>query len=357
MVWRLFYTENNSMLANLKIAIDRLIRNRFLQHLAFWCLSFLILMNVLKVSAEVKVIDLIYTAIFHIPIMAVVYLNLRLLFPYFLEKGKYIQYTFYVLLTVAFGAGFYLILFDKWIDYFFEGYYFIAFYGFWDISLYFAVYLATTSLLRLARGWFRLQEIETEKNKAELKALQSQINPHFLFNSLNSIYSLSRKKSAEVPNKIVQLSDLLRHVIYDSEYDFIPLEKEVGMIRNYIELQNLRTTDQHKIKLDVTGKLKGKRIAPMIILPFVENSFKHGIKGGKENAYVHIQLEVMGPRLTLSLKNSKGKALSIESKEKHGIGIDNVKKRLELIYPGKHLLIINDGEEEFSVHLQIQLDQ
>ena len=340
----------------LKIIIDRIIRKRLIQHLAFWCLSFLILLNILKVSAETKVIDLIYTAIFHIPIMAVVYLNLRLLFPYFLEKGKYIQYTFYVLLTVALGAAFYLVLFNNWIDYFFEGYYFIAFYSFWDISLYFVVYLVTSSLLRLARGWFRLQQIETEKNKAELKALQSQINPHFLFNSLNSIYSLSRKKSDEVPNKIVQLSDILRHVIYDAEQDFISLEKEVDMIRNYIELQNLRAADQHKIKLDITGELKGKRIAPMIILPFVENSFKHGIKGGSENAYVNILLDVKSKELVLTLKNSKGKALSIDLNEKHGIGIDNVKKRLKLIYPEKHLLFIDDGENEFSVHLQIQLD-
>ncbi|MCK3684157.1 histidine kinase [Maribellus sp. YY47] len=344
------------MWRNIKTYSEQLIRNRFLQHLFFWCLSFLVLTNVLKVSAEIKTIDLIYAAIFHIPIVAVVYINLRVLFPFFLEKGKYLLYFLLILSLIALGSGFYLMLFNKWIDYFFEGYYFIAFYGFWDISLYFAVYLVATSLLRLARGWFRLQEIETERNKAELKALRSQINPHFLFNSLNSIYSLARKNSKEVPDKIVQLSDLLRHVIYDSERDFIPLEKEIDMIRNYITLQNLRTDDQHKISLKVNGELKEKMIAPMIILPFVENSFKHGLKGGSDNAFVNIFLTISDHQLILEVVNSKGKSADNVDLQYQGIGIDNVRKRLEMLYPGKHNLNITEDEQTFNVDLRIEIN-
>lgn len=344
------------MWRRLKIYFNRLIRNRFLQHLFFWCLSFLVLMNVLKVSAEIKTIDLIYAAIFHIPIVAVVYINLRLLFPFFLEKGKYLLYSLLILSLIALGSGFYLVLFNKWVDYFFEGYYFIAFYGFWDISLYFAVYLVATSLLRLARGWFRLQEIESERNKAELKALRSQINPHFLFNSLNSIYSLARKNSKEVPEKIVQLSDLLRHIIYDSDRDFIPLEKEIGMIRNYITLQNLRTDEQHKINLHVDGEVKEKMIAPMVILPFVENSFKHGLKGGADNAFVNILLTVSDHKLDLKIANSKGKSAGETDLRYQGIGIENVRKRLEMLYPGRHKLKITETEQTFTVDLQIEIN-
>jgi len=336
--------------------IGRSIRNRFLQHLFFWCLSFLVLTNVLKVSAEIKTIDLIYAAIFHVPIVAVVYINLRLLFPFFLEKGRYILYSLLILSLIGLGSGFYLILFNKWIDYFFEGYYFIAFYGFWDISLYFAVYLFATSLLRLARGWFRLQEIETERNKAELKALRSQINPHFLFNSLNSIYSMARKNSKEVPEKIVQLSDLLRHIIYDSDRDFIPLEKEIDMIRNYIILQNLRTDDQHKISLTVDGEVREKLIAPMIILPFVENSFKHGLKGGSDDAFVNILLNISDHRLALRVVNSKGKSVSAEDSRYRGIGIENVRKRLDMLYPHRHKLKITEDEQTFNVDLQIEIN-
>lgn len=330
------------------------IRNRTLQHLFFWSLSFLILLNVLKVSAEVKRIDLIYSAIFHIPILLVVYLNLRLLFPKLLEKGKYILYAFSLLMLISLGAAFYLVLFDNWIDYIFEGYYFIAYYSFWDISLYFAVYLFTTSLLRLARGWFRLQEIETEKNKAELKALQAQINPHFLFNSLNSIYALARKQSPEVPQKVVQLSDLMRHIIYETDLDYIVLEKEIEMLRNYIDLQNLRIQDWQRIQFNVEGNIEQKRIAPMLILPFVENSFKHGVKGGAKQVFVNIRLQVEDTFLHLEIENSK--AISLEGVSgPHGIGIENVRKRLELIYPGRHSLKIIEEESTFKVKLSLEL--
>ncbi len=344
------------MIGSLKMNLQDLVRNRVLRHILFWCLSFLILLNILKVSVEVKPIDLIYTAIFHIPIIAVVYINLQGLIPWFFERQKYLQYSALVITLVACGAGFYLLLFDKWIDFIFRGYYFIAFYSFWDISLYFAIYLLLTSLLHLARGWFRLQEMETEKQKAELKALQTQINPHFLFNSLNSIYSLSRKSSKQVPDKIVQLSDLLRHIIYDSERDFIPLEKEIRMIRNYIELQNLRTSETRRISFELEGDLSGKSIAPMVILPFIENSFKHGLKGGADNAFVNIRIKTFSKSLNLEIENSKGKAIEPESMNR-GIGVENVKKRLDLIYPGRHKLKIKDESESFKVHLRIELTE
>jgi two-component system, LytTR family, sensor kinase len=334
----------------------RLSKNRIFQHVLFWSMSFLILTNIFKVSAEIKRIDLIYTAIFHVPIFLIVYLNLRLLFPVFLEKGKYFLYGISVLALIALGAGFYIILFDNWIDYIFSGYYFIAYYGFLDISLYFVIYIFVTNLLRLARGWFHLQEIEKEKTVAELKALKSQINPHFLFNSLTSIYSLARKNSTQVPEKVIQLSDLMRHIIYDSDVEYILLPKEIEMIRNYIELQNLRTPENEKIELEVTGEVEGKKVAPLIFLPFVENSFKHGLKSGAENPFVKIKIEVLPNELIFEIENSKGKASEINDSKYKGIGIENVKKRLGLIYPNQHSLNISDTENTFKVILQIKLN-
>jgi two-component system, LytTR family, sensor kinase len=334
----------------------RLSKNRIFQHVLFWSMSFLILTNIFKVSAEIKRIDLIYTAIFHVPIFLIVYLNLRLLFPVFLEKGKYFLYGISVLALIALGAGFYIILFDNWIDYIFSGYYFIAYYGFLDISLYFVIYIFVTNLLRLARGWFHLQEIEKEKTVAELKALKSQINPHFLFNSLTSIYSLARKNSTQVPEKVIQLSDLMRHIIYDSDVEYILLPKEIEMIRNYIELQNLRTPENEKIELEVTGEVEGKKVAPLIFLPFVENSFKHGLKSGAENPFVKIKIEVLPNELIFEIENSKGKASEINDSKYKGIGIENVKKRLGLIYPNQHSLNILETENTFKVILQIKLN-
>jgi two-component system LytT family sensor kinase len=343
------------MVKGLVDTFKRLSKNRIFQHILFWSMSFLILTNIFKVSAEIKRIDLIYTAIFHVPIFLIVYLNLRLLFPVFLEKGKYFLYGISVLALTALGAGFYIILFDSWIDYIFSGYYFIAYYGFFDISLYFVIYIFVTSLLRLARGWFHLQEIEKEKTVAELKALKSQINPHFLFNSLNSIYSLARKNSSQVPEKVIQLSDLMRHIIYDSDVEFILLPKEIEMIRNYIELQNLRTPENEKIELEVTGEIEGKKVAPLIFLPFVENSFKHGLKSGAENPFVKIKIEVLPNELIFEIENSKGKTSEIIDSKYKGIGIENVKKRLGLIYPNQHSLSILDTENIFKVILQIKL--
>jgi sensor histidine kinase YesM len=318
-------------------------------------LSFLIITNLLKVSVEIKQIDLIYSAIFHVPIVLIVYLNLRVLFPVFLEKGRYFFYGVSVLVLIALGAGFYIILFDSWIDYIFSGYYFIAYYGFFDISLYFVIYIFVTSLLRLARGWFHLQEIEKEKTLAELKALKSQVNPHFLFNSLNSIYSLARKNAPQVPEKIIQLSDLMRHVIYNSDVEFILLSKEIEMVRNYIELQNLRTSENEKINMEVIGDIEGKKVAPLIFLPFVENSFKHGLKSGAENAFVKIKLEVLGNNINFEIENSKGKPLETDHFTDKGIGIENVKKRLNLIYPDSCSLNIIDAEKTFKVLLQLKI--
>ena len=335
--------------------LKRLSKNRILQHILFWCLSFFLLTNILKVSVELKRIDLIYTAIFHVPIVLIVYLNLKLLFPVFLEKGKYFLYSVSVLALISLGAGFYTILFDSWIDYIFSGYYFIAYYGFFDISLYFVIYIFVTSLLRLARGWFQLQEIEKEKTLAELKALKSQINPHFLFNSLNSIYSLARKNSPKVPDKIVQLSDLMRHVIYNSDVDFILLSKELEMVQNYIELQNLRTSENEKINMELVGDIEGKKIAPLIFLPFVENSFKHGLKSGAKNAFVNINLEVLGNNLNFEIENSKGKSTETDDVKYKGIGVENVRKRLDLIYNDLYSLKISENENTFKVLLQIQL--
>ena len=272
-----------------------------------------------------------------------------------IEKGKYFLYGIFVLASVVLGASFYMMLFNSWIDYIFTGYYFIAFYSFYDISLYFLIYIFITSLFRLARGYFRLHEIEKEKTLAELKALKSQINPHFLFNSLNNIYSLARKNSTQTPDKIIQLSDLMRHIIYDSDVDYILLEKEIEMIRNYIELQNLRTSNKDSIQLEVLGEIKNRKIAPLLFLPFVENSFKHGLKGAAENIFVNIKIEVSGNILNFEIENGIGEPIDSGDSKYKGIGIINVKKRLELIYPNLHSLKISDKQNIYKVLLQVQL--
>jgi two-component system, LytTR family, sensor kinase len=334
---------------------DHLARNRILQHILFWALSFLVLLNILKVSAEIRPIDLIYTAIFHIPIVLVTYLNLQILLPHFLAKRQFILYGSLAAVTITGGWFFYSFLFGNWIDFILPGYYFIAYYDFWDIALYLAIYLAATSLIKLARGWFRLQEMEKEKTLTELKALKSQVNPHFLFNSLNNIYGLSRKSSPILPDVILKLSGLLRYIIYETDTEMISLQKEIEILNDYIALQRLRSLADEKIEFTILGEPGEYKIAPLVFFPFIENSFKHGIKGGAKETFIKIKIEIAGAVLNFEIENSKGKSIEPCIPEYKGIGIENVKKRLQLIYPNSHLLTISETESIFKVLLQVQL--
>jgi two-component system, LytTR family, sensor kinase len=345
------------MFKRIRNAADHLARNRILQHILFWALSFLVLLNILKVSAEIKPIDLIYTAIFHIPIVLVTYLNLQILLPLFLAKRKFILYGSLAAVTITGGWFFYSFLFGSWIDFILPGYYFIAYYDFWDIALYLAIYLAATSLIKLARGWFRLQEMEKEKTLTELKALKSQVNPHFLFNSLNNIYGLSRKSSPILPDVILKLSGLLRYIIYETNTEMIGLQNEIDILNDYIALQRLRSPTDEKIEFTILGEPGEYKIAPLVFFPFIENSFKHGIKGGAKETFVKIKIEITGAVLNFEIENSKGKSIEPGIPEYKGIGIENVKKRLQLIYPNCHLLTISETESIFRVLLQVQLEK
>jgi len=326
-----------------------------LQHVLFWALSFLVLLNILKVSADIQSIDYIYAIFFHIPILLAVYINLFFLIPLFLEKRKFVIYGLLIAATLSLGWLFYDFLFAQWIDYIFPGYYFIAYYNFWDIALYLSVYMVTTSLFKLARGWFRLQEIQKEKTLTELKALKSQVNPHFLFNSLNSIFSLARKSSPILPDVILKLSGLMRYVIYETDVEMISLKKEIEILKDYIELQKLRSSDSENINLEIVGEVEDHKIAPLLFLPFVENSFKHGIKGGVKDTFIKIRFEITGGVLNFEIENNAGNSADIHDDGFKGIGIQNVKKRLNLIYPNSHILKISETDERFKVLVQVQL--
>ncbi len=312
-------------------------------------------MNILKVSADIQPIDLVYTAVFHLPVLIAVYLNLFVLFPLFLEKRKFVIYGILLAAVLILGWLLYDLLFGRWIDYIFPGYYFIAYYGFWDIVLYLSVYITTTSLIKLARGWFRLQEIQKEKTLIELKALKSQVNPHFLFNSLNSLFSLARKSSPILPEVILRLSRLMRYVIYETDVERISLKREIEGMIDYIELQKLRSHNPERIQMEVVGEIEDHTIAPLLFLPFVENSFTHGIKGGMPDPYVHIRFEVTGGVLNFEIENKKAESGESRNNESRGIGIRNVQRRLQLIYPGAHVLKISDAKDRFKVLVQVQL--
>lgn len=201
-------------------------------------------------------------------------------------------------------------------------------------------------------SYTRLKKAEEEKLKAELSYLKSQINPHFLFNTLNSIYALTVKKSDFAPESVTKLASIMRYVIAEAAEDIVTLEKEISYLTAYIELEKLRLTSKVSLTYTVTGSMENKFISPLIFIPLVENAFKHGVST-TENSEINIKLDVVGNKLSLNITNTKVKREKLNST---GLGIDNVTKRLGLVYGGKHLLEIRENENNFIVNLDLILN-
>ena len=199
----------------------------------------------------------------------------------------------------------------------------------------------------------RLKQTEKEKTMATLSYLKAQINPHFLFNTLNSIYSLAIEKSDYTATAIVKLSGMMRYVISETNSDFVSLDKEITYITDYIDLQKVRLGNTINLSFSIKGSYAGKQIAPFILIPFVENAFKHGVNP-EENSSIVISIEIKENEIILIVNNNKvniNKSKEIES----GLGIRNTRNRLQLLYPANHSLIINDDNKEFKVYLQISI--
>lgn len=193
---------------------------------------------------------------------------------------------------------------------------------------------------------------QNERLNSELSFLKSQINPHFLFNVLNNMYSLALKKSDNLPSVVLKLSEMMRYMLYDSEDKKVSLNQEIEYINNYIELQKMRLYDNCKIDFEIKGITEGKMLAPMLLIPFVENAFKHGVSHSEE-APINFLLEIKGQHLYF---RSKNKIFKNQAKDKTGgIGLQNVRRRLELLYPKLHSFTHREVEGEYIVELEIRL--
>ncbi|MBP5724937.1 MAG: sensor histidine kinase [Bacteroidales bacterium] len=198
-----------------------------------------------------------------------------------------------------------------------------------------------------------LKEMEKQQMASKLQLLKSQLSPHFLFNAMNSLYSLSLKKSEDLPNAILTFSDLLRYNTYDSSEDFVDVEKEIEYLHNYIKIQKLRVAEGSTILFDEEiDKHASVKIAPMILVPFVENAFKHG-RSAEGTVDIAIRICVTVSEINFCISN---KIFASGTKDfAHGIGIQNVKTRLQLIYGPKHHLEIQETETEYNVALKITI--
>jgi len=199
----------------------------------------------------------------------------------------------------------------------------------------------------------KINELEKEKAESELKFLKSQINPHVFFNNLNSIYSFALEHSEKLSDMVLKLSDIMRYMLYECNDRYVPLEKELSYLNNFIELQKMRLEDRGKVSFHIEGSPKSYYIAPLLLITFVENSFKHSMETISETIKVDISTKIKEEVLIFRVTNNYVDNNSDGSN--HGIGLKNVKKRLALLYPGQHSLVINKSESSYSVTLELTL--
>jgi hypothetical protein len=216
------------------------------------------------------------------------------------------------------------------------------------------IYGIYSLLIKLAIGWFESQKAKTEllleKQSGELALLRSQLNPHFLFNTLNNIYSLVYKKSDDAPEAVMKMSSIMRYMLFDATTDNVLLEKEIEYLKSFIELEKLRIRQKDFVELTITGNVEGYTIAPMLLIPFVENAFKHGSRSATTPG-IRISLDVHPGEIRFHVSNTMRKSGSHTGDEVGGIGLSNIRRRLNLLYPGKHRLAITSNEHEFVVEL------
>lgn len=224
-----------------------------------------------------------------------------------------------------------------------------------NIAIFLLVFLFSTGI-KVINEWLlseqRTKEIANEKLKAELSFLKAQINPHFLFNTLNNIYALASSQSEQTAAAVMKLSSIMRYVLTEAKNDLVPLEREILFTSHYIELQKMRLTDKTRIDFEINGDPLGKQIAPLLLLPFIENAFKYGIST-RECSPIRIQLDIRDKSLYFSICNHKHFNTTLRTADNTGIGINNTRRRLDLLYPDKYELAIHDRSNEFIVNLNI----
>lgn len=218
------------------------------------------------------------------------------------------------------------------------------------------IYTVISVMISFFVGWIKAQqqkdELQKQSQQAEIALLRSQINPHFLFNTLNNLYSLVYRKSDEAPGALMKLSDILRYVLYECNTDKVSLKKELTYIQSYIELQQMRINTQNFIQFNITGNPEGKRISPMLLTTFIENAIKHGNKNVKAPGII-IDINCEDRIFKLQIINYLSENESINKDPQKGIGMQNVRRRLELIYPERHELSINIRQNAYYVKLTL----
>jgi sensor histidine kinase YesM len=342
-------------------------RNKIIGHSIFWFASITFLCIIFYLNSRSINAALIAKALItNIGFALAVYLNLYILIPRFLKTKSYIFYIFWVVVLIS-GTSLFiqLIILYPLRNILGVSDRFSSFSADTHSAFFFATffYVLLSSFLKFIKDWlsmqdlnYKLAKIEKEKLEAELKTLKGQLNPHFLFNSLNNIYSLALSNSDKVPDLILKLSDLMRHIIYESRENYISLDKELEFVNNFIALQRIRTSEKTRINYKIEGNVPSAKIAPLLFEPFIDNAFKHGLPGTDGTDFIDISFTFKkGNFVVFNLTNNYEES-DLWDKKASGIGIKNVKQRLQHLYnKQEYSLSITKNHHIFSVTLELKL--
>ncbi len=288
--------------------------------------------------------------------LGLIYYSYWYFIPQFLINKEYFKFILGLIAIIA-GFTLYFNLTTLFIATVLNVKFHVFVKGWWfGIAGYALTLGAAGTFFRLFVQWFEdaYDKIELEKQnfKSELSLLKNQLNPHFLFNTLNNIDSLINENSPNASKALNKLSEIMRYMVYDSQKDLVQLQDEIIYIQNYISLQKLRIPNEDIIRLSITGDISNKLIPPILFIPFVENAFKHSSLKDKPENRIEIRIDVMGNELTFYCFNS---VASIKKDKSSGVGLEIVKKRLKMIYKNKYSLSIHNNPKEFIVNLNIKL--
>ncbi|MFD0795183.1 sensor histidine kinase [Mucilaginibacter litoreus] len=286
------------------------------------------------------------------------YLNFLVLIPRFLNKKKYKLFALSIIITlITFGLAKYGVglMFKSIILMRTKGQV-IPFCKYFVNTLFIStIFLFLSTVLKFTIDWFlneRIQrDLENQRLSAELSFLKSQINPHFLFNSLNSIYSLAYQKSDTTPEAILKLSEIMRYMLYECNDNKVDLSKEIQYLQNYIDLQKIRFGNKAFIDFEITGEVTNQQIAPLLLVSFIENAFKHGVANDPQSPII-LKINTIDGRFYFFTQNKKH---TLNRDTAGGIGLPNVRRRLDLLYPDKYKLEIRDEVDTYTCQLSLVL--
>ena len=348
-------------------AIRNITQNRLMLHLAFWAV-YVTFFGLLYGSYIDDYYRAFMVELVELPFkMGLVYFNMYYLMPRYLLEKRYLEFFVYLLLLMgAIGAIMQFVILPFIVHPFFctpscTGDKLTVF-RFIKNMVNINYVVAISAVIALLRNWYShqkaAQSLVQDKLEAELKVLKAQIHPHFLFNTLNSLYSLTLKKSDNAPEVVLKLSGLMDYMLHDANAAKVPLDKELDYIKNYIALERIRYGERVDVQFTQTGSTSGKQIAPLLLLPFVENAFKHGVSTETKNAWIRIDVKVTEDKLVLLVENCNcnDKATTNAHDMASGIGLKNLRRRLELLYEGKYELEMEDEQDSYAARLELNFE-